>query len=319
LFIRGTGIGAVRSSILLTSGGLSTADGGIWTLYGNNDYPGDTSIGSGGSRLQLGADNIVPDGVGKGNVNLTLPGATLDLNTHSETINGLTGVANTVVDTVMGGTPTLRVGNNNATSTFSGVIQNTGGTLSLIKMGGGTLTLAGANTYNGSTVVEAGVLALTGSGTVGSGLVDIKSGAKMNIEAGITNLVAGFSTNGVPTAWTGTIGSTGSGADHQDDNYFEASGSGVLLVAGGGVPPPAFTAGNALTMPGGVPTFSFDTVAGYKYRVTCNDNLTNTVWTPVLPPLPEGWTNGSGAPIILIDTNGVLPAYRFYRIEADNP
>ena len=39
----------------------------------------------------------------------------------------------------------------------------------LVKRGAGTLTLTGANTYTGGTVVEGGVLALSGAGTLGTG------------------------------------------------------------------------------------------------------------------------------------------------------
>ena len=160
LFLRGTGIGEIKSSIQVTSGGIYTADACTWKLSGNNTYLGDTVIGNSGGKLQLGANEVIPDGPGKGNVNLTQPGDTLDMNTFSETINGLTGVAGSVVDTVAGGSPTLTVGNNDATSTFAGVIKNTGGRLTLVKIGAGTLTLSGANTYTGNTVANAGTLVL---------------------------------------------------------------------------------------------------------------------------------------------------------------
>jgi autotransporter-associated beta strand protein len=39
----------------------------------------------------------------------------------------------------------------------------------LVKRGAGTLTLTGANTYTGGTVVEGGILALSGTGTLGTG------------------------------------------------------------------------------------------------------------------------------------------------------
>jgi hypothetical protein len=74
--------------------------------------------------LKLGAAGVIPDGAGKGNVSIS---GTLDINTFSETINVLSGAG--TVDTVAGGTPTLTAGANDQTSTFSGVIKNTTGTL----------------------------------------------------------------------------------------------------------------------------------------------------------------------------------------------
>jgi autotransporter-associated beta strand protein len=70
---------------------------------------------------------------------------------------------------------TLSIGNNNLSTTFSGVIQESGG---LAKAGTGTLTLTGANTYTGATIVSAGVLVVsnrTGSGT-GTGPVKVNAG-----------------------------------------------------------------------------------------------------------------------------------------------
>ena len=75
------------------------------------------------------------------------------------------------------GARVLSVGANNLDTTFAGILQDggvsggTGGSVS--KVGTGTLTLSGANTYTGGTVVEAGTLLVktkrdsaTGSGTV---------------------------------------------------------------------------------------------------------------------------------------------------------
>ena len=122
--------------------------------------------------LEAGGD-VIPDGAGKGNVTVN---GTLDLNALSETINGLSGSG--TVDTEAGGTPTLTVGNNDASSTFSGLLKNTAGTLSLTKTGAGTLTLSGPNTHSGGTTVSAGTLLVSnasGSGT-GSGTVTVNGG-----------------------------------------------------------------------------------------------------------------------------------------------
>ena len=69
----------------------------------------------------------------------------------------------------------LSVGNNNLSTTFSGVIQDSG---SVIKAGTGTLTLSGASTYDTGTSVNAGALAVdneSGSAT-GTGPVKVTAG-----------------------------------------------------------------------------------------------------------------------------------------------
>jgi autotransporter-associated beta strand protein len=146
-------------------------------LSGANTYSGDTTVTAG--TLQLGAAGVIPDGSGKGNVSVT---GTLDLNTYSETINGLSGAG--TVDTVAGGTPTLTVGGNDQTSTFSGVIKNTAGTVALTKLGSGTLTLNGANLYSGTTTISAGTLALGASGFIpSSATINVLASATLDVSA----------------------------------------------------------------------------------------------------------------------------------------
>jgi rhamnogalacturonan endolyase len=58
--------------------------------------------------------------------------------------------------------PTWRIGAKNTNSVFAGIISNSGVT-ALIKIGTGSLTLSGANTYTGTTTVSAGTLNVTGS------------------------------------------------------------------------------------------------------------------------------------------------------------
>ena len=86
--------------------------------------------------------------------------STLDLVGRWQTVAGLSG-AGTVDSTLANGAPILTVNNTTAnTSTFSGVITNSAGSLSLAKTGAGTLTLNGANAngYSGSTIVNNGSL-----------------------------------------------------------------------------------------------------------------------------------------------------------------
>ena len=71
----------------------------------------------------------------------------------------------------MAGAALLIVGNYNATSTFSGSLQDgtaTGG-LSLAKVGSGTLTLNGASTFSAGTTINAGTVQAGNDSALGTG------------------------------------------------------------------------------------------------------------------------------------------------------
>src|SRR5262252_3830651 len=67
------------------------------------------------------------------------------------------------------GSNQLIVGSNNLSTTVSGVIRGTGG--SLVKVGSGTLTLDGSNSYTGATIVTGGTLSVTGDISSSSGVL----------------------------------------------------------------------------------------------------------------------------------------------------
>jgi autotransporter-associated beta strand protein len=97
----------------------------------------------------------------------------LDISFHDQpgvTIGSLEGDGQVLL-----GSHQLKVGTNNLSTTFSGVIQDRG---SLSKLGTGALTLSGNNTYGSGTMISAGVLKVnneTGSGT-GTGVVNVNAG-----------------------------------------------------------------------------------------------------------------------------------------------
>lgn len=168
----------VHSVSALTNAGTGT----LVLSNANNNYSGGTTITAG--TLQLGVDNAIPGNTVAGDVTVN---ATLDLNGHSATINGLNGSG--TVDTVSGGTPTLTIGANGNNGTFSGTIQNSSGTLSLTKIGAGTETLSGGFTYSGDTVVAGGTLSVNTATSVPSspGNLIISNGAVLavNVSSGI--------------------------------------------------------------------------------------------------------------------------------------
>jgi autotransporter-associated beta strand protein len=152
------------------------------TANGNN-YQGPTTVDS-REILVLGAANQIPNGAGAGNVTIN---GTFKLNGYNETINGLLGVG--VVDGV-NGSPTLTVGDNNATSEFDGVVQDSAGTLSLTKIGDGTFTLSGTNSYSGQTTVNAGILqgVVGGSGSSSPVTVAATSGNSAALGVSVTDI-----------------------------------------------------------------------------------------------------------------------------------
>ena len=88
---------------------------------------------------------------------------TLDVAGLSQQVGGLTtGSGNVLLDDSLGFPGTLTV-NNAGSDSYGNVISDTSGAGSLVKIGGGMLTLSSANTYGGSTTVSNGTLVVSGS------------------------------------------------------------------------------------------------------------------------------------------------------------
>jgi autotransporter-associated beta strand protein len=131
----------------------------------------------------------------------------------------------------------LTVGNNNSSSTYSGVMSGTG---SLIKVGGGALTLSGANTYTGDTVVNGGSVVVTGSMTssnyvVGPGATLDVSGISLTLTANQSLYNAGTVNGTVNTSsgtkvFAGTDGGYGTNKLNNDLNL--AAGAVVYMDVG---------------------------------------------------------------------------------------
>ena len=260
------GAGSEYGSPTLTITGQITGDGGFQlsghNSYGgtgvlvlsntSNDYAGTTTINSG--TLKLGAAGVIPDGSGKGNVILnagTAVAGTFDLNGFSETINGLQGSSDDVLGQVInsdeGTTSTLTVGSGDASATFAGVLRDntgTGGVLALTKTGTGAQVLSGANTYTGSTNVNAGVLRITDGAALGdtAGGTTVASGARLELKGSIT--VTGESL---------TI--SGSGGNNRGALQTESGANtwaGNVMLAANETRVGAVGAGNSLTIAGAI-------------------------------------------------------------------
>ena len=146
------------------------------------------------------------------NVN-ALQNATLDMNAAD---NGSVSLINNAVIGALTGSRNLNlsvssisIGNNSASTTFSGALTNTG---SLIKIGSGTLTLSGANTYTGRTTVSSGSLALSGSGSLASSVIAVAGGATFDTSAGSFTLGVGQVLSNTASATAQLAGPLSSGS-----------------------------------------------------------------------------------------------------------
>jgi autotransporter-associated beta strand protein len=158
--------------VMSGSGGALTLNSGTQGLSGINTYTGATTInnatlaltGSGSIAASSGVN--ISDASGKLDISGTASGAT---------ITSLTGIAGS---SVVLGSKTLTL--SNPSGAFDGILSGTGGAITLTS---GRQTLSGINTYTGTTTINSGTLALTGSGSIAasSGVNITNSSGKFDI------------------------------------------------------------------------------------------------------------------------------------------
>ncbi|MGB8353929.1 MAG: autotransporter domain-containing protein, partial [Chthoniobacteraceae bacterium] len=113
------------------------------------------------------------------NSNVTVKGTgILDLGGFSNEIGSLSdgGVNTGIVQNSGTSAAMLGIGATNASGTFSGLVQDGGAPLELVKLGTGAQTLSGSNTYSGGTALETGTLFVDNNNALGSGTLTITGG-----------------------------------------------------------------------------------------------------------------------------------------------
>ena len=180
LTVGGNNTSQFYPGVLSGSGSLSKIGTGIQTLAGANTFTGATTVNAG--TLSIGRTLALQNSTLALNGGAVRFGSTITAITAA-TLGGLSGAGNLAL-TNASTTPAavaLRVGNNNASTTFSGAISNgaaAGG--SLTKIGTGTLTLTGASIYTGGTTISAGMVAAQGT-ALGTGNVTVADGATLAV------------------------------------------------------------------------------------------------------------------------------------------
>ena len=182
--------GTIKNGINITNNAVRSftkTGGGTLTLQplpnSSNSYTGDTTVFSG--TLKLGASDVIPY-----DSNLVVDGSGIfDIGINDNSVKTVT-----VKETgSIIGTGTLSSGSytidNDSDTSISAILADVLGDVNVIgvltKLGTGTLTLSGANTYTGSTSIHEGTIRVsnnTALGDVNSGWVEVFSGAVLALD-----------------------------------------------------------------------------------------------------------------------------------------
>ncbi|MDR3399936.1 MAG: autotransporter-associated beta strand repeat-containing protein [Pandoraea sp.] len=163
------------------AGGIVKQGTGSLLLSGSQTFTGGIDVAAG--RLALQGNNTLAGS----NVLTIADGATFDIGgAGPASIGSLIGTPNSQVTL---GSNTLTLGDA-ASETFAGTIGGTGG---IVKVGTGTQTLTGQNAFIGPINIDAGTLALGGTGTLSANPVSIAGGATFDISNGENQTVSALS------------------------------------------------------------------------------------------------------------------------------
>ncbi len=201
----------------ITNGALSKSGNGVLVLSGTNSHS---------SSTVKGGTLTVSGSLSDSSYVQVDSGATYDVNS-SDTISYFSGAG--TVDIASSTTLTT---NSSLNSSFSGIIQGSGG---LTKSGNGIRTLSGNNTYTGATNINSGTFKVTGA-LSDSTAVSVASGATYDVDS--TDTVASIEGAGnidIGSAQTLTAGDSNnktlSGVILGGGNFTKV-GSGTLTLSG---------------------------------------------------------------------------------------
>src|SRR5262249_43664934 len=152
-----------------TGGGLIKIGTGTLTLSGANTYTGPTMVNAGtlqaGAGTALSSSRRVPAGGGATPAPAGVRAARCAAAGRGE---------------LSLGSATLTTNGDGSDTTFSGTISGSGG---LVKVGEGTLTLSGNNSYTGGTLLNEGTLAVGSSRALGTGTLTLADGITLQAAA----------------------------------------------------------------------------------------------------------------------------------------
>jgi fibronectin-binding autotransporter adhesin len=171
---------------LVTNNATMTSTG---TLNGGLNNGGTASIAGVLNGAVVNTGTITLTGATTG-IGAVTQNGWFDLNGFNTSFASLTGGG-----TIVLGSATLTLGGDNSSTSFTGEIDGSGG---VTKIGTGTLSLSGANTYTGTTTISAGTLELDNGGLITGAVAN-------NATFNTAGLVAGLVTNSGTMTSIGTL------------------------------------------------------------------------------------------------------------------
>ena len=239
----------------LTATSISKAGGGVLNLNTAGNYSAGVSVTGGTVQATV-------DGSLSGNVTLNA-GTTLDIGTTANTVATLSATDATISGTGKITTAATAVTQTTGSSTIAAEISGAG---SFSKAGAGTVTLSGANSYTGDTIVAGGVLATSGNERISdASVVKPGTGAKLLLGGNETvRAVEGAATSAMVDLQNNNL-TIGSGST---SNSFSGNimGAGTVTKIGSGIQ--TFNTNNSFT--GGL------TLKEGVIRMTGNGDLLTT-------------------------------------------
>ena len=210
------------------SGSLIQTGGGLTLLANSNTYTGGTAITGGTLALgnPLALQNSTLDTSGSGTLSFG--------SITAATLGGLTGPGTLALSNTASAAVTLSVGNDNASTTFSGMLTGPGG---LTKVGGGTLWLSSSNSFSGTTTVNGGALVVANTGALRNSTVNATANTNIvfNVSAASVGGLSGTGNLNLGTTVL-TVGANNANSNFPGSlnggNGLTKAGSGTLAMTG---------------------------------------------------------------------------------------
>ena len=228
------GQGSTGASVIYSpfggSGSLTVAGSNPVTLDGVNSYTGGTFV-SAGSTLGLGS--VATASLPILSALTVAAGGMFQLDGHDQSLGSLSGTG--TIQDASSTSAILTIGANNASTALTPILADGtgGGTLSLVKAGTGSVTIAGqTSTFSGGTTVTGGTVAFSAanSSPLGSGGVTLNSGTLNTSGQSVTVPSVNLAGGTIAGTGGGTLGLTGLTISTNYANTTPVSAAGLTLA-----------------------------------------------------------------------------------------